>query len=188
MGPQFWKSGGTQKKGQFWGGKKFCARPKKKVMLGNGYAMCFLQKKWKKSVKFGLGKRSNISLPHIGGSHPVPSLSRETGYSNVLPQPQRDTWSTFSFSCLALSLRGKNINVQKNILLTTNIDFKTATAIATLNADGSQGSDAASDNGFFSLNRITLTAPPTYLWVHCTSKSIIIIKIIIIIKSISLSC
>ena len=46
--------------------------------------MCFLQKKWKKSVKFGLGKRSNISLPRIGGSHPVPSLSRETGYSNVL--------------------------------------------------------------------------------------------------------
>ena len=38
---------------------------------------------------------------------------------------------------------------KKNILLTTNIDFKTATAIAMLNADGSQGSDAASDNGFF---------------------------------------
>ena len=29
----------------------------------------------KKSVKFGLGGRSNISLPRIGGSHPVPSLS-----------------------------------------------------------------------------------------------------------------
>ena len=52
---------------------------------------------------------------------------------------------------------------KKNILLTTNIDFKTATAIAMLNADGRQGSDAAPDNGFFSLNRITLTAPPTYL-------------------------
>ena len=49
--------------------------------------MCFLQKKWKKSVKFGLGKRLNISLPRIGGYHPVPSLSRETGYSNVLSQP-----------------------------------------------------------------------------------------------------
>ena len=44
----------------------------------------FCKKKLKKSVKFGLGKRSNISLPRIGGSHPVPSLSRETGYSNVL--------------------------------------------------------------------------------------------------------
>ena len=49
--------------------------------------ICFLQKKRKKSVKFGLGKRSNISLPRIGGSHPVPSLSRETGYSNVLGLP-----------------------------------------------------------------------------------------------------
>ena len=36
--------------------------------------MCFLKKIEKKSVKFGLGGRSNISLPHIGGSHPVPSL------------------------------------------------------------------------------------------------------------------
>ena len=50
--------------------------------------MCFLQKKFKKSVKFGLGVRSNISLPRIGGSHPVPSLSllltERRGYSNVL--------------------------------------------------------------------------------------------------------
>ena len=50
--------------------------------------MCFLQKKLKKSVKFGLGGRSNISLPRIGGSHPVPSLSllltERRGYSNVL--------------------------------------------------------------------------------------------------------
>ena len=45
----------------------------KKVHVGNGYEMCFSKKKWKKSVKFGLGGRSNISLPRIGGSHPVPS-------------------------------------------------------------------------------------------------------------------
>ena len=32
-------------------------------------------KRMKKSVKFGLGKRSNILLPRIGGSHHVPSLS-----------------------------------------------------------------------------------------------------------------
>ena len=34
----------------------------------------FCKKVETKSVKFGLGGRSNISLPHIGGSHPVPSL------------------------------------------------------------------------------------------------------------------
>ena len=47
----------------------------KKVHVGNGCARCFLEKTEKKSVKFGLGGRSNISLPRIGGSHPVPSLS-----------------------------------------------------------------------------------------------------------------
>ena len=36
---------------------------------------CALCKKMKKSVKFGLGKRSNILLPRIGGYHPVSSLS-----------------------------------------------------------------------------------------------------------------
>ena len=96
--PQFWewalnfgKVVVPKKNGQFWEGKNFLCTPQKKVMLGNGYAMCFLQKKWKKSVKFGLGKRSNISLPHIGGSHPVPSLSRETGYSNVLEYQGSDS-------------------------------------------------------------------------------------------------
>ena len=48
---------------------------------------------------------------------------------------------------------------KKNILLTTNIDFKTATAIAMLNADGSQGSDAASDNGFFLTESDHLNCP-----------------------------
>jgi len=60
----------------------------KKVHVGNGCARCFLEKTEKKSVKFGLGGRSNISLPRIGGSHPVPSLSllstERRGYSNVL--------------------------------------------------------------------------------------------------------
>ena len=50
--------------------------------------MYFLQKKWKFFVKCGLGSRSNILLPRIGGSHPVPSLSllltERRGYSNVL--------------------------------------------------------------------------------------------------------
>ena len=53
--PQFWqkplnfgKVVVPKKNGQFWGGKKNLCTPKKKVMLGNGYAMCFLQKKMKK--------------------------------------------------------------------------------------------------------------------------------------------
>ena len=40
-----------------------------------GVPGAFWKKLKKKSVKFGLGGRSNISLPRIGGSHPVPSLS-----------------------------------------------------------------------------------------------------------------
>ena len=80
--PQFWESGGAPKKWPiFW-------TPQKKFHQGNGCDMCFLQKEIKKSVKFGLGGRSNISLPRIGGSHPVPSLSllstERRGYSNVL--------------------------------------------------------------------------------------------------------
>ena len=73
--PQFWESVGAPKKWPIWGGKFFFWTPQKKFHRGNGRDMCFLQKNWKKSVKFGLGGRSNISLPHIGGSHPVPSLS-----------------------------------------------------------------------------------------------------------------
>ena len=73
--PQFWESVGAPKKWPIWGGKIFFWTPQKKFHRGNGRDMCFLQKNWKKSVKFGLGGRSNISLPHIGGSHPVPSLS-----------------------------------------------------------------------------------------------------------------
>ena len=53
-----------------------------------GVPCAFCKTNEKKSVKFGLGGRSNISLPRIGGSHPVPSLSllltERRGYSNVL--------------------------------------------------------------------------------------------------------
>ena len=73
--PQFWESAGAPKKWPIWGGKNYFWTPQKKFHRGNGCDMCFLQKNWTKSVKFGLGGRSNISLPHIGGSHPVPSLS-----------------------------------------------------------------------------------------------------------------
>ena len=75
VGPQFLESVGAPKKWPIWGGKKFLWTLPKKVHVGNGYKMCFLKKTGKKSVKFGLGGRSNISLPRIGGSHPVPSLS-----------------------------------------------------------------------------------------------------------------
>ena len=93
--PQFWKSVGAPKEWPIWGGKKFFWTPQKKFHQGNGCDMCFLQKNWKKSVKFGLGGRSNISLPRIGGSHPVPSLSllstERRGYSNVLQY----SWDVF---------------------------------------------------------------------------------------------
>ena len=79
--PQFWKWAlnfvkvVVPKKRPILGGKKILCTPKKKSNVRKWIWMCFLQKKWKKSVKFGLGKRSNISLPRIGGYHPVPSLS-----------------------------------------------------------------------------------------------------------------
>ena len=93
--PQFWegplnseKVSVPAKNGPFERVKKKFWTPQKKFHQGNGCDMCFLQKNWKKSVKFGLGGRSNISLPRIGGSHPVPSLSllltERRGYSNVL--------------------------------------------------------------------------------------------------------
>ena len=75
MGPHFLESAGAPKKRPVWGGKKIFWTPQKKFHRGNGCDMCFLQKVWKKSVKFGLCSCSKISLPHIGGSHPVPSLS-----------------------------------------------------------------------------------------------------------------
>ena len=40
-----------------------------------GVPCAFCKTNEKKSVKFGLGGRSNILLPRIRGSHPVPSLS-----------------------------------------------------------------------------------------------------------------
>jgi len=57
------------------GGIKFFWTPKKILRPGIGCAMSFLQKKNVFFVKCGLGSRSNILLPRIGGSHPVPSLS-----------------------------------------------------------------------------------------------------------------
>ena len=73
--PQFLKSAETPEKQPILGGKNCSWSLKKIFQSGNGCAMCFLQKKWKNSVKFGLSSRSNISLPRIGGHHPVPSLS-----------------------------------------------------------------------------------------------------------------
>ena len=73
--PQFLKSAETPEKQPILGGKNCSWSLKKIFQSGNGCAMSFLQKKWKNSVKFGLSSRSNISLPRIGGHHPVPSLS-----------------------------------------------------------------------------------------------------------------
>ena len=88
--PQFLKSAETPEKQPILRGKNCSWSLKKIFQSGNGCAMCFLQKKWKNSVKFGLSSRSNISLPRIGGHHPVPSLSslqQRDGYSNVLDLP-----------------------------------------------------------------------------------------------------
>ena len=73
--PQFLKSAETPEKQPILRGKNCSWSLKKIFQSGNGCAMSFLQKKWKNSVKFGLSSRSNISLPRIGGHHPVPSLS-----------------------------------------------------------------------------------------------------------------
>ena len=61
----------SQKKG-FRKPKKWCALRSEPGPDLNQPWMCFFEEK---SAKFGLGVRSNILLPHIGGSHPVPSLS-----------------------------------------------------------------------------------------------------------------
>ena len=61
----------SQKKG-FRKPKKWCALRSEPGPDFNQPWMCFFEEK---SAKFGLGVRSNILLPHIGGSHPVPSLS-----------------------------------------------------------------------------------------------------------------
>ena len=75
-GPSIFEKCRDPRKTANFGGKKlFLVSEKKIFQSGNGCAMCFLQKKWKNSVKFGLSSRSNISLPRIGGHHPVPSLS-----------------------------------------------------------------------------------------------------------------
>ena len=94
--PQFWKGplnfgkvSVPPKNCSFEGVKKNFGPPKKDSTREMDVTCAFCKKKWKKSVKFGLGGRSNISLPRIGGSHPVPSLSllltERRGYSNVLP-------------------------------------------------------------------------------------------------------
>ena len=61
----------SQKKG-FRKPKKWCALRSEPGPDFNQPWMCFFEEK---SAKFGLGVRSNILLPHIGGSHPIPSLS-----------------------------------------------------------------------------------------------------------------
>ena len=80
------------KNGQFERDKRIFGPPKKtKKSLEH---VLFAKKKMiKKPVKFGLGSHSNISLPRIGDSHSVPSLSllsTETGYSDVLPEGSKN--------------------------------------------------------------------------------------------------
>ena len=58
-----------------WGGENLFWSMKKSSCQEMGVPCPFCKKKWKQSVKFGLCSCSNILLPHIGGSHPVPSLS-----------------------------------------------------------------------------------------------------------------
>ena len=60
---------------QFGGDKIFFGPRKKFSGQELGVPCPFCKKKWNFFVKCGLGSRSNILLPRIGGSHPVPSLS-----------------------------------------------------------------------------------------------------------------
>ena len=103
--PQFLKSAETPEKQPILGGKNCSWSLKKIFQSGNGCAMCFLQKKWKNSVKFGLSSRSNISLPRIGGYHPVPSLSilstERLGTAMYYPEGTSD----YQSSCVTLNPR-----------------------------------------------------------------------------------